>query len=90
MDETSLRLDGNALAGAFQDIFVQEVTVAHVRCGRCGKVEPVGAEHVYMNAPGAVVRCRHCENVLMVLVRSPAGLRLALQGCAWMDLQEAT
>jgi phage FluMu protein Com len=88
MDETSLRLDGNALAGAFQDIFVQEVTVAHVQCAHCGKVEPVGAEHVYMNAPGAVVRCRHCENVLMVLVDSPAGYRLSFKGCAWISLQD--
>jgi phage FluMu protein Com len=90
MDETSLRLDGNALAGAFQDIFVQEVTVAHVECGHCGKVEPIGAEHVYMNAPGAVVRCRHCENVLMVLVDSPHGYRLAFHGCVWIDLRDQT
>jgi phage FluMu protein Com len=88
MDETSLRLDGNALAGAFQDIFVQEVTVANVQCAHCGRVEPVGAEHVYVNAPGAVVRCRHCESVLMVVVDSPAGHRIAFRGCAWIDLQE--
>ena len=88
MDETSLRLDGNALAGTFQDIFVQEVTSARVRCGHCGKVEPVGAEHVYMHAPGSVVRCRHCENVLMVLVQNAEGYRMAFQGCAWIDLRD--
>jgi phage FluMu protein Com len=88
MDETSLRLDGNALAGAFQDIFVQEVTVAHVECAHCGKVEPIGAEHVYIHAPGAVVRCRHCESLLMVLVSVPGGYRLAFEGCAWIDVRD--
>jgi Family of unknown function (DUF6510) len=86
MDETSLRLDGNALGGEFQQIFAQEVTSAHVQCGNCGKVEPIGAEHVYMHAPGSVVRCRHCESVLMVIVEAPSGYRLAFQGCTWLDI----
>lgn len=88
MDDTSLRLDGNALGGKFQDVFVQEVTSAHVECANCGKVEPIGAEHVYMHAPGSVVRCLHCESVLMVLVEGPGGYRLAFQGCTWVDLRE--
>lgn len=87
MDDTSLRLDGNALGGEFQEIFAQELTSARVRCGHCGKVEPIGAEHVYMHAPGSVVRCLHCESVLMVIVQGPSGYRLALHGCAWLDLQ---
>jgi phage FluMu protein Com len=90
MDETSLRLDGNALGGAFQELFVQEVTSAHVECAHCGKVEPIGAEHVYMHAPGAVVRCRHCESVLMVLVDTGSGYRLAAQGCAWLEMRDQT
>lgn len=90
MDETSLRLDGNALGGAFLEIFLHEMTSAQVECAHCGKVEPVGAEHVYMHAPGSVVRCRHCEGVLMVIVQNAEGYRMAFHGCSWLDLREQT
>ncbi len=88
MDETNLRLDGNALAGAFQEIFALEITAARVRCGHCGRIEPVGAEHAYTQAPGAVVRCRHCENVLMVLVEARGRYRLSFQGSSWLEITE--
>lgn len=88
MDETSLRLDGNALAGTFQAMFAREMTAAQAKCGNCGRVEPVGAEHVYMRAPGPVVRCRHCNNVLMVLVEARGRSRLTLQGCRWLEMTD--
>ncbi len=88
MDETMLRLDGNALAGPFQDIFVHEMTSAKVSCSHCGRVEPVGAEHVYAHAPGAVVRCRHCEGLLMVLVQAGGRYRLTFQGARWLEIPE--
>jgi hypothetical protein len=88
MDETSLRLDGNALAGEFQEIFAGEVTTARVQCGHCGRVEPIGAEHVYMQAPGSVVRCRHCEGILMVITRVGGGYRLTFNGCTWLDIRD--
>lgn len=90
MDETSLRLDGNALAGSFQEIFVHEMTSAEVECAHCGKVEPVGAEHVYTHAPGSVVRCRHCEGLLMVIVEGGGRCRLTFHGCTWVDIPEQT
>ena len=85
MDDTDLRLDGNAVAGSLGEIFTSDVTASDVQCGRCGKVEPVGAELVYQG-PGAVVRCRHCSNVLMVLVEGGARRRLTLQGCRWLEI----
>jgi hypothetical protein len=88
MDESSLRVDGNALAGALQEIFIHEMTAAEVSCAHCGRVEPVGAEHVYAQAPGAVVRCRHCEGLLMVLVQCRGSYRLTLQGSRWLDIPE--
>lgn len=90
MDETSLRLDGNALGGAFLEIFVHEMTSARVECAHCNAVEAIGAEHVYMHAPGAVVRCRHCEGVLLVIVQNADGYRLTSQGCTWLDLRGQT
>jgi ribosomal protein S27E len=88
MDETTLRLDGNALAGPFQEIFVHEMTAAQVSCAHCGRVEPVGAEHVYAHAPGAVVRCRHCEGLLMVIVQGGGKYRLTFQGSRWLEIPE--
>jgi ribosomal protein S27E len=87
MDDTALRLDGNALAGSLHQIFAVDVTASEAQCAHCGRIEPVGAEHVYQG-PGAVVRCRHCENVLMVLVEGGGRLRLALPGCRWLELPE--
>ena len=68
MDDQMTRLDGNALGGSLSEIFVEEMTAARVACRGCGEVEPIGAEHAYLQAPGAVVRCRHCEDALLVVV----------------------
>ena len=61
-------LDGNAIAGLLQDVFGSEMTTAASVCGHCGDQRPVGELVVYVRAPGAVVRCRTCASVLMVLV----------------------
>jgi Family of unknown function (DUF6510) len=68
MADTDLRLDGNAVAGILGEIFVQDMTTASIKCGGCGEVELLGAEHVYMRAPGTVMRCCHCEGVLLVIM----------------------
>ena len=88
MDETELRLDGNAAAGILQEMFVPELTSVRGRCAGCGEVGEMGAQHLYMypHAPGAVLRCRLCEGVLAVAVRGGGRLRLALQGLVWLEL----
>lgn len=90
MDERDLRLDGNAAAGLFQQLFVDDVTRARGACASCGAIAEIGAQHVYMyhQAPGAVVRCRGCEDVLMVLVHAGGRFRLGLRGLAWLEISE--
>ena len=63
MDEHDLRLDGNAAAGALQELFGFEVTAARGRCDGCGAVEPIGAlVPCTCTRPGMVFRCAaHCE-----------------------------
>jgi hypothetical protein len=73
-----LRLDGNAAAGLLQEVFAAEVTTAVGTCDGCGAVDAVGAVHVY-RAAGTVLRCPHCEAVLMKIVS--AGER------TWVDLR---
>ena len=80
-------LDGNALAGLLGEVFAHEMTSARGACGACGAIEHLGAEHAYLDAPGAVLRCCHCENVLMVVVRSEERYRVGLQGLRWLELR---
>lgn len=68
-----LKLDGNAVAGELWEIFGAEMTTAVGTCGNCGAVEPLGAVSVYLHAPGIVMRCRYCDNVLMRIVRNGSG-----------------
>jgi hypothetical protein len=78
MDE--MRLDGNAIGGMLGEIFVHEMTSARVECGSCGRVEPVGAEHVYMQAPSVVMRCCHCDGVLLVMTKADQRTIVGIEG----------
>jgi hypothetical protein len=90
MTEQELRLDGNAAAGLFQDLFVHELTAARGACAACGSVGAMGAQHLYMSprSPGAVLRCSACEGVLMVIVHAGGRFRLGLQGLVWIEMQD--
>jgi Zn finger protein HypA/HybF involved in hydrogenase expression len=72
----ALMLDGNAVAGLLQEVFAVEITTAIGTCGNCGANEPVGAMHVFRGA-GIVLRCPHCDNALVKIVRDDTR--------AWID-----
>jgi hypothetical protein len=74
-------VDGNALAGELGDLFV-DVTVAVGICAHCGREAQLADTRVYLRAPGVVVRCRGCDEVLLTLVTAPHGRRLVLRGLA--------
>jgi hypothetical protein len=82
-----LRLDGNAVAGMLHAVFGLEMTEARAACGTCGRIEPIGAEHAYLHAPGAVVRCCHCGGVLMVIVQAREEYVLAFSGLKSLQLR---
>jgi Family of unknown function (DUF6510) len=73
------RLDGNAVGGLLREIFTMEMTTAETTCAGCGAVHEVGAVIVYMQAPGVVLRCPACEQVLMRIVQG--------RGRYWVDLR---
>ena len=82
-----MRVDGNAMGGTLSEVFAREVTSARMACDGCGQVEPVGAEHAYLQAPGMVLRCRHCEQVLLVVVTKANGTYLlSFRGVRWFEL----
>ena len=88
MDETQLRLDGNAAAGKLREVFVHDMTAARGACAACGAIAQMGSQHLYMYplSPGAVLRCQACENVLMVFVHASGRYRFGLQGLKWLEL----
>jgi hypothetical protein len=64
-----MALDGNAIGGLLREVFAADMTSARATCAVCGAVRPVAETTVYLRGPGAVVRCRRCTSVLMVISR---------------------
>ena len=86
MDETNLMVDGNAVAGILGEVFVHEMTSARVACKGCGEIEPIGAEHAYTQAPGIVLRCCHCEEVLLVITQRGGRYLLGFKESKWLQI----
>jgi len=78
---SNLALDGNAAAGLLQEIFVFDITTALVECAECGSTAAVGALRLYAAPMGAVLRCSHCERILIRAVSTPHGRWLEMR-CA--------
>jgi hypothetical protein len=55
-------LDGNAAADALQEIFVADVTTAHIQCG---SVAALGSLRFYTARMGVVLRCTDCAAILL-------------------------
>jgi hypothetical protein len=73
-------VDGNAAAGAFAAALGVDVTTAVLTCAKCGGTATFAESHVYLRAPGIVVRCPECEAVLAGLVQTPTDVWLNLGG----------
>jgi hypothetical protein len=77
---SDLVLDGNAAAGCLSEIFAADVTIAQIQCEACGSTRPVGSLRLYAAPMGAVLRCTHCDGVLMRAVNTPHGHWLEMSG----------
>jgi hypothetical protein len=88
--DSDMALDGNAVGGLLAEVFVGEATVVATRCHGCGATEPIGALRAYVNAPGAVLRCLHCDQVVLRVVRDGRRYWFDSRGCSWLqfDLRE--
>jgi Zn finger protein HypA/HybF involved in hydrogenase expression len=75
----ALMLDGNAVAGLLQEVFAVEMTTAIGTCDKCGESDAVGALHVFRGA-GIVMRCPHCENVLVTIVKDDTRVSIGFPG----------
>ena len=81
-----MRVDGNAMGGTLSEVFAREVTSARMICDGCGQAEPLGAEHAYLQAPGMVLPCCHCEQVLLVVTKANRTYLLSFGGVRWFEL----
>jgi hypothetical protein len=86
MNDVSLMVDGNALAGPLREVFIQEMTTARITCDGCGHVDSLGAEHAYIQAPGIVLRCCNCEGMLLAMTKGAGGYVLGFKGCRSLEI----
>jgi hypothetical protein len=73
-------LDGNAIAGALFDYFGAEMTTATGSCAHCGAFAQIAELHVYPRAPGTVVRCCSCGQVVIVILDIRDHVRIDMRG----------
>lgn len=87
---SDMTLDGNAAGGLLGELFVRDMTMAELTCDGCGAVAALGAIPDYGGSMGAVLRCVHCDTVLLRLTQTPAGLWLDLTGTRTLFLATAS
>lgn len=83
-------LDGNAMGGVLAELFGQDMTAELGCCGSCGAIRVFAETHVYMEAPGAVMRCPSCGSVLVVVVSTDEGLRVTVESLRWIEVRPAS
>jgi Zn finger protein HypA/HybF involved in hydrogenase expression len=81
-----LMLDANAVAGMFQEIFGVEMTAAPTECAHCGAEGEVGTLLAFTQAPGVVLRCPSCENVMIRITQTPQAYYIDARGAVYLRL----
>jgi len=79
-------LDGNVLAGPLSELGDLDVTTLVGTCSGCHDASVMAAAMVYPDAPGLVVRCHVCGDVLLVIVQSTAGTEIFVRGVTGLPL----
>ena len=85
MRTADLTLDGNAAAGILTTVFAAEPTMAKSVCEGCGAEHRIGELVAYVHAPGLVIRCRSCSQVLLRAVQAGDRILLDLRGCRSLE-----
>lgn len=85
----ALMVDGNALGGLLYELFAAEVTASRTKCGFCGKQGEIGTLLAFIEAPGAILRCPACENVLIRIVQTPTATYLDARGVVYLRLDRS-
>jgi hypothetical protein len=83
-NDSDLVLDGNAAAGALQELFVFDITTAEIQCEACSCIAAVGSLRMYAASMGAILRCTHCDGTLIRAVNTPHGHWLEMTGARYL------
>ncbi len=81
-----LMLDANAVAGVLQEIFGTEITASPTECAHCGAEGEVGTLLAFTQAPGIILRCPSCENVVIRITQTPNAYYIDARGAVYLRL----
>ncbi len=77
-------LDGNAVAGLLAAAMGADMTTVPGACGHCGTVSVVAQLRAWTRAPGMVLRCPVCSEVVLRIVQTPTATLIDASGAAWL------
>lgn len=83
----ALMLDGNAVAGMLHEIFGLEMTASPTECVHCGRTGALATLFAYTHAPGVVLCCPDCEQVMLRIVEMPEAIYLDARGTVYLRLE---
>jgi hypothetical protein len=81
-----LMLDGNSVAGLLYEIFNAEMTASPTECAHCGRRGELATLLVFTQAPGIVLRCPACKEVMIRIVRTPGAVYLDARGAVYLRI----
>ncbi len=84
--DRSMVLDGNAVGGLLREVFGDEMTAVPGQCAHCGNVAAIGTLHAFTQAPGVVLRCSVCANVVLRIVETPDSIYVDARGATYLRL----
>jgi hypothetical protein len=79
-------LDGNSAAGVLAEIFGVEMTATPTECDNCGHEWELGSLLTFAQAPGLVLRCPTCEEVMLRVVQTPEYTYLDARGAVFLRM----
>jgi uncharacterized protein DUF6510 len=88
--DRTLMLDGNAVAGLLHEVFALEMTASPTACAHCGAVGAIGTLLAFTQAPGVVLRCPACEQVMLRIVETADAIYLDARGAVYLRLERRT
>jgi hypothetical protein len=80
-------LDGNAVAGLLASTFGGDMTAIPARCAHCQTVSMIARMQAYTRAPGTVLRCPVCAQVVLRIVETPTAVLVDATGAAWLRME---
>jgi hypothetical protein len=83
---TEMMLDGNAAGGIFMSLFGVEMTAAPTECASCGTPHQMGALIAFTQAPGIILRCPACRQVMVRIVETPDAIYLDARGAVYLRI----